>query len=336
MKNYNRNNRSDWRSWSFIALISLLCFSSCSEEFEPEIDEPDVLVINVLAQPDSLVWASVSHSWVFNDSNNWQSVIVGDAIAECSVNDGEWLPMTFDEEKERYIASYRPVSGDRIRVRAHSDKYGDAEGMTEIPVAVPIDSWSYTIECHVDNNSFIIDGEGTYYHPMMARVRYKIVFTDPADGDTYYLVNGNYGSDSFGSWELDDPIISENESNIDGVFNKYHYATFFSDNTIKGQTYTLSLYTEHTINSYGVDYGRYTTDSLALFTISRDYYLYLLSLSKKYNGLQGSLEEFGMADPRNVFCNVSPGKGIVASCAPSVIVNDLYDELMQIYSDNYE
>ena len=84
---------------------------------------------------------------------------------------------------------------------------------------------------------------------MMARVRYKIVFTDPADGDTYYLVNGNYGSDSFGSWEVDDPIISENESNIDGVFNKYHYATFFSDNTIKGQTYTLSLYTEHTINS---------------------------------------------------------------------------------------
>ncbi|MDE7496855.1 MAG: DUF4249 domain-containing protein, partial [Muribaculaceae bacterium] len=87
---------------------------------------------------------------------------------------------------------------------------------------------------------------------------------------------------------------------------------------------------------YGVDYGRYTTDSLALFTISRDYYLYRLSLSKTYNGVQGRLEELGMAAPRNVFCNVSPGKGIVASCAPSVIVNDLYDELMQIYSDNYE
>lgn len=314
------------------SILCTLVFFSCTTEFDPEINEQPMTVLNVLAQNDSIITAQVSRSWIFNKSDEFvktgvydspdyfvlpQDVAIRDAKVECSVNNGEWVQMTYNPETYNYISDMKAKEGDRIRVRAFSS-YGKAEGYTEIPRLIHIEKVEHNIRAFVDSQSMMFNPDGTITHPVAFDVHYYVTFTDPDWEDRYYMVAG----DGY----VDDPIIGENESPMDAVLNKYHYCSFFSNATIKAQKYTLSLFTNHYYfpglgfsGAIGLGKDPNTImETIKLYSISKDYYLYVLSIFKKYTGLQGILENFGVADPRSVYSNITPpGIGIVAGSSLS-------------------
>lgn len=307
----------------FIYVPSLLAFflpillltSSCSTDFDPKIDESPLMVLNALIHNDSIISAQVSRSWIANQRDNMDNtydMILPDAEAEYSVNDSEWLPMVYDPESHLYVTERVACEGDRVSMRARS-RYGVAEGSTRVPFAVPIDKVEYSVESSVDTNSFFYTGNDyEYYHCLKITIRYRLTFTD-RPGDDFYLISG----DPY----LDDPIISENETAIDAVINKYHYCSFFSDCSIRNKSYTLSLFSDYWCmpDGEGGYYLPYTIihhdlkDTIRLIAMSSDYYYYVLSLFKKYSGMQGILDNFGLANPLSVFSNVSSGAGIIAA-----------------------
>lgn len=305
-------------------LLVMFMLSSCTTGFEPEIDESPVTVLNVLVANDSVISASVTRSWVFNTSVTSAQVALPDARVEYSLNDSRWIPMKYDESRLRYFADQVAVEGDRVHIRA-SSRFGEAEGWAEVPRVVPIERVEYTVESRVDNESIIVSpGDNSISHPVEVIIRYRVSFTDPADTENYYLLG--LEGDRF---DVDDPIISDNESSMDALINQYHYCWFFTDAGIEGKTYTLSLYSTHHVSGYYYPWN--TTDTIKLISISRDYYLYLLSLQKKYSGFNGILEDMGVADPRIIFSNVNPGTGIVASQSLSLYQHDLhhiFDKIM--------
>lgn len=307
---------------------ALLMLVSCATDFEPEIEANPMTVLNVLASPDSTLTASVTRTWVFNQESGGSysdnDLSLPDAEVHYSVDDGPWMPMRYNANKYRYESNYKVAEGDRIRVKAYSRKYGEAEGMTEVPKTVPIDSYSYTIRKEIAYDSWVYPADGEPYHPYKVVFRYEVTFTDPEPGENYYLVS----SEGY----CDDPILSETEGVLDGVFNKYHYNSFFTDSSISGQKYTLHVTFELYNYGFGFNWGspQRNINTIRLCSISKDYYLYLLSLFKKYTGLQGNLENFGVAEPRSIYSNVYPGVGIVASSAPAEIQDDVTDVLNKL------
>lgn len=300
---------------TFILPLSFL-ISSCTTDFEPEINEDPLVVLNALVHSDSIISAQVSRSWITGsreNENDLSKVILPDAVTEYAVNDGEWLPMVYDPESQKYVADRVAREGDRVSMRTRS-RYGVAEGSTRVPFAVPIDKVEYSVETSIDTNSFIyIDNNSyDYFHYLKVTIRYRLTFTD-RPGDDFYLVAGNP--------YLDDPIISENETAMDGVLNKYHYCSFFSDSSIKNKSYTLTLFSDYFCvpDGEGGYYLPYEIthhnmkENIRLIAMSSDYYYYILSLFKKYSGIEGILDNFGLAEPRSVFSNVSSGAGVVAA-----------------------
>lgn len=299
-----------------IALPISLLLPSCTTDFDPKLDDTPIPVINALAERDSLLVAMVSRSWLFNTLNDPAKATLPDANVQYRVDGGQWLPMTFNEETARYECDHRCMAGESVEIKADT-RFGEAEGSANVPTAVPIDKVEYTVETRIDQNSFSMGYNGEISHPLEMTLRFKVTFTDPA-GENYYLVAG--------SGYVDDPIIGENESAMDGVLNKYHYCSFFTDRTISLQTYTLSLFESFYLWPTGDGgYGRpwSTKSTIKLINLSKDYYLYILSLFKKYTGFQGILEDFGVAEPRSVFSNVSTGAGIIASDAVSLYELDV-------------
>ncbi len=293
-----------------------LWIGGCSSPFDPDIDDTPVAVLNVLAEPDSVLTASVTHSWAAVGYK--PDVTVTDAEVTFTVNGGERHTMTFNKAISAYVSDYRVREGDLISVSAHTPAYGDAAGATVVPRAVPIDNLTYAVNTYVDYNTMVVSPGGTITHPKRVDITYRITFTDPAGTTNYYML-GNEA-------ECEDQILSENETPLDFIFSKYHDYAVFSDRSIEGRSYTLTCTTSYL--PYGLRPGR-LVDTIRFYTLSDDLYFYLFSLYRKYNGFNGSLEDMGLADPKSIFTNVSPGIGIVAARSAVVMANDVTDIVLE-------
>lgn len=330
--NYNRYIR---RSIIALTMISTLGFAGCTSDFDPDVDAEPVAVLNVMAEPDSIVTASVTHSWLFG--TNHDNVTVDNASVRLTVNGEAHGLMTFDPLTGLYTSSYRAAIGDDIKISVRTIDYGEAEGYTVIPRKVKIDHWECVPTYVVDYDGIIAGTNGSdWKYAQQLQIHYSITFTDPADEENYYLLAGKRYYE-FGGGECDDPILGENETPLEAVFAKDRDFMVFSDRSISGKSYTLSYTTTYSLDYfplYEIDGEGHLYDRVRLYSISRDYYLYLLSLYKKYGYLNSNLESLGLAEPKGVFTNVSPGVGIVASQTPDMIVNDVYDIYMD-FRDRY-
>lgn len=290
--------------------LALPLISACTSICHPEMEGDEVLAVNVLAEADSLVSASVSHSWYF--ASRPKDPSVSDADVTVSVNGEMRGKMTYDSASRRYLSDVRVKEGDKVEVSAMSAGYGSAKGSSVVPVKVKIDSWSMEYFLEKDNNTIIVNPDGSFHHPTAIRYDYYITFTDPADEENYYLLQVD--------GESVDPIFGENDSPLDAVFATNDEFMVFSDRSIAGKEYTLTC----RLSSYGALWDtKMFFHRIGFYSISRDYYLYLLSIHKKYDGLNGTLEELGLAEPRSVYTNVSSGAGIVGAQSVDVIFNDV-------------
>lgn len=306
----------------FSIFASVLLQVSCSRDFDPGVDVQPIAVLNVLVENDSRVSASVTRTWKFGGSV--PDVIQSDADVHLVVNGDDKGLMEFDADEGKYKSSYIARQGDRITVSAHTRNYGDAEGTTMVPEIVPIDSFSCNAMRVLDQDSYYVDVNGVVSRRDILQFHYKITFTDPGDEENYYMISSSFQGQN-------EPLFKEHNTPLDEVFSYADEFNVFTDRSINGTTYTLNIYT----NLYGVygNYSEYLVDTIKLYSISREYYLYLLSIYRKYCGLNSELESIGLAHPKNVFSNVAPGVGIVASSSFDMVEYNKFEDVKRLFPE---
>lgn len=123
----------------------------------------------------------------------------------------------------------------------------------------------------------------------------SFTFTDPANERNYYELSSSIPYES--SVKITDPVLL-NEGDID----YYPFTCFFSDELIDGKTYTMKIMVS----------GNYMK-SIALRSVSRNYYLYRKYFTRHYYTQPASERDiYGLlhlAEPVSMFTNVQGGLG---------------------------
>lgn len=155
---------------------------------------------------------------------------------------------------------------------------------------------------------------------------YKITFSDPADVKNYYFLHYDMemSSNNLMMGERDytfeyvfQQLANNINANIPGWTPYSPDGLPFTDEGINGQSHTLVV-KEIVQGGYGSHLTRYNEmkRKFKLFSISKDYYEYLLSVL--YNdtdseGLHGGMIDLGISEPMKYFSNIMGGIGIFAS-----------------------
>lgn len=272
--------------------------TGCMEDFNPDVHEEPVAVLNTLVCADSTLWAQVSRSWMLSDP--LPDPILSDAEVSYAVNGGAWLPMAYNPERRRYEAGHVAREGDRVEVSADT-RYGVVSASASVPRGVVIDSVSSASAVIVDYNSIIAVDDGQFVYGKTLQVYYRVTISDTPGERDYYMVGGNV--------MMVDPVVDVNDSELDWISSASGFC-IFTDRLFDGSSYTLSLQSDHSLTWVYPD--RRYVDEIVVCRITADYYRYLASLYKKYGTLRSDLEYYGFMEPVAVFSNVSGGVGIAA------------------------
>ena len=300
-------------------VVIILLQISCSVDFEPNINVQPIAVLNVLVENDSTVSASVTRTWRFAD--NKQIIVQDDADVYLSVNGEDMGQMQFNAESGKYCSSYIAKQGDIISIKADTRNYGSAVGKTVVPKIVPIESFTCSAARVTDYDGFEISPDGSIKNVEALDVYYKITFTDPGDEDNYYMIGSSINGEN-------EPLLKEHDEALDEIFLLNEEFNVFTDKSINGRTYTLTLSSR--IYHWNL---RYMVDTIKLYSISYDYYLYMLSIYRKYCGINGQLESVGIANPKDIYTNVSPGVGIVAASSFDMVQYDKTDDVKRLFPE---
>ena len=260
-----------------------------------------VPVINAVATPDTVVMASISRSYSYEE--NLGDLYVKDADVSLYVNgtlhgkmQGKEVsthPVVdsggVTEELSRkwiYTSDYVPSPGDDIKIEA-ATRYGTASVS------------AYDVTYHVRINDK--PGERNYY---MLGVRHK----DTSDW-------------SFIRIYLTDPVFGMQNQDITDIGSDTPYTmtvTVFDDTMFDGTTYDLRFeeYAYDGYNSIG-----YWQDSMEreviLYSITEDYYKYMRSVQKDMHRDDSTLGDLGIYEPIFIHNSVDGGAG--ALCAQSSV-----------------
>jgi hypothetical protein len=301
-------------------LICGLFFVSCYKEIDlSEYATTPKMVINCTVSPDTVVMASITRTWFY--AENMPDVRLPHAKVDLYINDHfiEQMqlktrpnPLAPERPDTLFFSDTIPIEGDKIKIVASTPEYGTATAEDVIPKKVQIKDVQY----------YIRKGEGLYEgtYPDYDEIYYEVTFTDLPDEDNYYFVRVlEYRDDrvyglSYWSWvdgvDYYDPIFKEQDNILDGGLNfdglNKRGGALFTDQSIKGQSYTLQLKE----SSVGLEEGE--VRRIAIYSLSQSYYLYLLSLQKVSGStLEGGLGNIGFAEPLRVYSNVEGGTGIL-------------------------
>lgn len=308
-----------------------MTLAACTEDFDPKIETEPVAVINLMLTADSTVSASVTRSWPFGQDRP-SDVSLADSHVSMRVNDAGPTELAYDTAAQAFVSGYRVHPGDRVRVEAITRRYGRVSGYTEVPHELMIDSIEMKCSIAPDPYSIVYMPDGTMKFQDAITARYRLTFTDPGDEENYYLLAGRrVATDG-------DGIFGETNSIIDAVLDySDSYLLMFSDRSINGRTFTLDFYSRYGLLGnwewpQDPATGRPVyEDSFRFYSISREYYSYIMSISRKYNGLNGDLEDIGFAEPTAIYTNVEGGAGIVCSQTGRSFVFDLSDEVRKYH-----
>jgi len=303
----------------YVALLAAILLPSCYSdiEFDDLMPEP-APVINAVANPDTVVMASISRTYRYDESVD--DLLIRDADVSLYVNDQFVQKMTgkeFDwdsgifypgsdaelrKHKWVYMSDYVPHAGDKVEIRA-ATRYGDASVTDVVPRQVPIES--------VDGK--LLDNIESW---MRYAAEYTVWFTDPAGEKNYYLltvlaVENNWWADFSPMYVYyTDPLfVSQNKDILDitsgDIWNDW--GCVFSDETIDGQHYGIRV--KEVDNSMAMLPER----RFCLRSISEDYYKYLRSVFKSQQREDSDLGGLGLKEPVVIYSNVVGGTGIMAS-----------------------
>ncbi len=334
-----------------------ITLSSCYTYFEPDIKSTPVVCMNSQITAGDTIKVEVTRTWRYSEGHPSSKIdiFLKDAEVYLYVNDEfeEKLelkknpqliydPATYGNDS-LFEAQYIPRSGDRIKLIAIDQTYGEAFAEVMIPYPVEIEAVKTTI---TDNESTYDSIEDTFRSSFKMDI--QLTLTDPVSVSNYYIFDmqeykrleydpgNNFAPMSAEVVRLIpdysfEPIFSEHISPLETIItDAYGLYTVFSDRQISGKSYTLEIPVE---GSYWCDYRHHPnadnklTMDINLGHISTAYYNYLMSLWADTEGISGALGNVGLGDVVFEFSNVSTGAGIISARANSTVKLNIHDIL---------
>ncbi len=311
----------------YFLMLSILL--SCETEIPFNGTETDpVLVVNCLACTDSVIQATVSASRFFLSNDNEFPAITNATVA-LYVN-GVFTENLTHTGLGAYRSNFIPAEGDVIRLNVSATGYEPVWTENAFTFAVAGFQIDSTIT-KTDTIPLLIGdyygGSGDYGFPTGDTIgttysyihEYKIRFSNPAGEPNYYrlvvhqqtfakgypLVNSYFN-------DFDDLVFGTKNTNISGIFTeaKIDRYNVFSDELIDGKTHTITFSYAQPFNTFiDTSYKSFTVGdkrslTIDLQSISKSYYLYLLSLKAL-----GNSDGF-MSEPVQIYTNINGGLGI--------------------------
>lgn len=293
-------------------LLTFLC--GCERDLNlekyrnPEIE--NMLVVNSIINPDSLIGVSVTYPHFLTDSYLSFSP-VSSLDVRIAGDDNIWEPLYFNPECRKYIANRKPREGEVLRLQVNGEGK-DVLSCDTVPYKIEIEG-------------ITASGEGPMhiFWDNDYRFTYKITFQDPANEDNYYFLSID---DIIIPGEL--PFEGQYDYTIDYVFqvlaNMINQDTQgwkpnevfgypFCDKGIDGQRYTLTV-SEVIQNPPPLHMIKTLPREIKLYSISKAYFDYMISvLSMDYNNtaLKGNLLSLGLIEPTKIYSNIDGGTGLM-------------------------
>ena len=301
-----------------ISLAFGLLLTGCYQDFEPDLYEEPVVCLSALLKVGEPISVQVTHTWRYDQTPtnivNADDVKIDNADVTLIVNGQEIEHLVYKEDAQ-YAGNYIVREGDSVTINVSTSTYGNATASVEVPVTVPIDNISHVV--------LSANGEYILNKRIEAAIDFQMTFTDPAKTQNYYMAGLEreiYGPAGNVFWmSLDynrEPLFNEIFTPLEALMGDTGGYTMFTDRSIDGQSYPLTMATR-------LHYIVNTTDpntepnmlTFKLYSISKSYYDYLLSVYQVDDSFNGQLGDFGLSEQRHTYSNVSTGAGIVAACA---------------------
>lgn len=314
---------------SGMAMCALLTSCYSEIDFGELMPEPRP-VVNAIASPDTVVIASISHTYSLDE--NVDDLFIKNADVQLTVNGGYHEQMTmveYDDTTDRYeprqvvayVSAYRPQPGDRIEITA-STPLGEARCSDVVPHPIEITGVETTLTLNSDG-SIVWDDDGSYIATTYDAT-YHVQFHDPAGVDNYYLVNvsSDYYLYSSGIYiDYIDPLFEMQNQDITNIGSdnllRNGWGWTFSDDGIDGMDYSLSLREEGMTLGNQESQPQLRHRRIRLYSISENYYKYLRSLLKDEQRDESALGDIGILEPVTIFSNIEGGTGIFGTACVS-------------------
>ena len=311
----------------YLAGISFIIFCiSCEEviEFKGEAIEPKVVIYS-LFDPDSLIKINLSASYpVFQWDYKHKQIDNAEVRLYKDGTLAETLlyipPVQQPENSPPFpFSSYssitlKPDSGSIYSLEVDVPGFSTVKSTVEFPVFTPIEKIDTLTQKTLDDN-----WESQY---LQAKIKIK----DPPGEENFYRIrvlrrDGYYAGSKQDPYSSENPIIitpfnqfhvefdpimlpaEDNELFGNYIFNQYG---IFSDELIAGKEYDLTL--KFFESGFDQEYFEFYIYLIELYSISKDLYLYLKSLSAHYT-TDGDF----ISEPVIVYTNIQNGLGIVGT-----------------------
>lgn len=274
-----------------------------------------LLSINSIVNPDSTIAAAATKTYFFSDIHNERDYVEGLDI-RLIINGSERGTLEFDPKSKLYRSDVKPDVKDVVELHT---AYGDSSISCSdiVPETVRIESVKVSRK-----------GPMSIYSDRDYIFTYYITFTDPTGKDNYYFLHFDAAD-----WHTDlrigerdytyeyvfQQLANHINANIPGWQPYSPYGLPFTDYGIDGKTHTLTVReTVQGASGTGFDLTKYSKMNrrFELFSISKDYYRYLVSVlynNTDSDGLHGGMIDLGISEPVKYFSNIKGGIGIFAA-----------------------
>lgn len=324
-KNYASLTR--FRFLAYLPLMFILT-SACERNFSldhfRDKDIENMLVVNAILNPDSMVRVSVTHPYFFSEPHT-HFPPVQDLKVMLSYDDEICRSLEFDKSSGVYKTDIKPQAGSHLRLEIA----GDNQTVTAFD----------TVPHKVEIERIQVSGEGPVhiYWDNDYRFTYKITFQDTPEVENYYFLAVD---DDRSPSELSQ--MGQVDYTLDYVFNVLAeminkdiqgwrpdgvFGYPFTDKGIDGQLYTITL--SEVIQSPWINAIKRLPRKVNLYSISRPYFEYMVSvLSQDYDesALKGNLLSLGLMEPTKIYTNIESGAGILGCYNLSSVKIDLLQQ----------
>ncbi len=298
-----------------IPFVFFVIIISCQKEVYLEIKSDNVIVVNSILSPDSLILVHVSKSQDLNDSS--QEINLNNADVSI-YGDSSYPNDLLLQSDGLYVSNFTPTAGVNYTIEVNSEPLSFVTSTTIIPDKPVIENVYVEDKLFQDFNFCLKitlkeDGSVSNYYRLKLRgyvVEYDYTTIDPETGN-YHILNERFSDVLF---FINDPKISISNNNssseiINSILGTYETGLdvvnwiAFSDQNINGSIHTIELYVVDNIN-LSEDKPLY----IELETINQDYYYYLYSISNTNSYLVDQI-----STNNSVFSNIENGAGIFSA-----------------------
>lgn len=317
--------------WFIISkgLIMLpILLSGCEEDLDLSQFKEDVienmLVVNSILNPDSLIGVSVTHPYFFSDPHTTFPPIT-DLEIHVKIDNKDWKSLKYDPTSKLYIGNRKPKEGEEVRLRVKG-RGKEVTTCDTIPSKVEIES----IEAFAEGPMHIF-WDNDY------RFVYKITFQDnPKEANFYFLSIEDdalpYELSEMGQVDYTTDYVFQMLANMinkdgEGWRPGEIFGYPFSDKGIDGERYTITVC--EVLQTPLVWMIEHLPRKVKLYSISRSYFEYMLSvlaLDYESSALKGYLLSLGLSEPTQIYSNVTGGCGLMGSYN----LNTVHIDLLQL------